>query len=316
MTKFSLEERMEYLKEYGSHCMAYSTLQPGMQYFDVKDKGYIAYKKTGNKLFVLGNPVCSYDNMENITGEFINSNKKVGFLQTNNYLRDLLTTEFNFFGTQMGIETIIPSYWNLKGKKKQNIRTAINKIKKDNIIIKENPSEKNYEFLSNEWLNTRKTKSKEISFLVRPMNMIEKDTRKFFAYKEDKPIGLIFFDPLYSNQKIIGYVPNICRSSKDFKQGIYYALINEGFNTFKNENKYINLGLSPLKQNIFFPNESKNLKKIFNFVYNKGNMFYNFKGLDFTKSRFIGEEHPTFYLHKNKLPILDLYRVFRLSNLI
>ena len=56
---FSLNERIAYLKKYGGYVMAYSTLQPGMQYFDMIGVGYLAYMVKGRTRFVLGDPVCA-----------------------------------------------------------------------------------------------------------------------------------------------------------------------------------------------------------------------------------------------------------------
>ncbi len=42
---FCFEERMAYLRQYGSHCMSFSVLQPHMKFFDVPGKGFIAYRR-------------------------------------------------------------------------------------------------------------------------------------------------------------------------------------------------------------------------------------------------------------------------------
>ena len=38
----SFAERVGYLKQYGVHSQSFSTLQPGMKYFDVPGIGYVA----------------------------------------------------------------------------------------------------------------------------------------------------------------------------------------------------------------------------------------------------------------------------------
>ena len=51
--------------------------------------------------------------------------------------------------------------------------------------------------ISENWIKTRKVKSQEIRFLIRPLLMpYSEGVRSFYAYVEDKPVGFIFFDPI------------------------------------------------------------------------------------------------------------------------
>lgn len=318
--QFSFEERIFYLREYGSHCMSYSALQPGMQYFDVPGKGYIAYinKWWGN--YVLGDPVCDAKDRQALIGEFLLHHNNSAFIQISEPVAELLHEEFGYYGTQFGIESIIYlDNWDLKGKKKQVLRTSVNQARKKGIYFKENYNEYRHDQLSEEWMKTRKVKGREIGFLIRPMNMDYQDgTRKFCAYLGGELIGFIFFDPIYSQNKVIGYAPNISRFSNTFKQGIFYSLMIHAIDTFKNEGiKQINLGLSICAvdgQDDDY--ESNILKNIIRLLYKYGNKVYSFKGIHFTKSRFQGEEFKTFCSHKRKLPIKHFTTIFKLTNVI
>jgi len=149
------------------------------------------------------------------------------------------------------------------------------------------------------------------------MNMdYEEGTRKFFAFQGDAFIGLIFFDPVYSNGQIISYVPNISRFNPSFKQGIFYSIMIHAMDIFKKEGiKQIHLGLSAFAvndTNSYF--EADIPKKIVRFLYEHGNRIYSFKGIHFTKSRFRGTEYRTFCSHKGKLPFREIITLFKLSN--
>ena len=54
-------ERFELIRRYGSHSLAYSTLQPGLEYFDTEG-GFLAYRRKGipgmRFVVVLGDPVA------------------------------------------------------------------------------------------------------------------------------------------------------------------------------------------------------------------------------------------------------------------
>jgi NADPH-dependent 2,4-dienoyl-CoA reductase/sulfur reductase-like enzyme len=73
------------------------------------------------------------------------------------------------------------------------------------------------------------------------------------------PSGFIFFDPIYENGEVIGYVPNISRASESFPLGIFYTLMAKVFEQFKAEGiPYIFLGLFPLA--LSYPLSLQNLK--------------------------------------------------------
>ena len=51
-------------------------------------------------------------------------------------------------------------------------------------------------------------------------------------------------------------------------------------------------------------------------IFEYGNSFYNFKGLEFAKSRFEGKIHPVFYCHRRPLPFFSISALSRLSGFI
>ena len=316
--RFTFEERLSYLKEYGSHCMSFSALQPGIQYFDMPGIGYIAYEQKWGLRAVLSDPVCNKKDQETLIGEFLKKDTPTGFAQVSEPVTKLLYEKFGYFSTQFGIESVIDlNNWNLKGKKKQVLRTSLNQAKKRGIVVSENYTENRHNQFSKQWMKTRKLDSREIRFLIRPMEMDhQEETRKFYAYQEDKLIGFIFFDPVYSNGKVISYVPNISRFDCSFKQGIFYTIMIAAMDIFKEEEiEQIHLGLSP-----FAVNDSNSLfeagfpKKMVRFLYLNGNRIYSFKGMHFTKSRFRGTEYRTFCAHKGKLPFREIMTLFKISN--
>jgi len=317
---FTFSERVEYLKKFGRHSMAFSALQPKMRYFDIEGVGYIAYRKQWGSVVCLGDPVCAVEDREQMISAFIAKYPRPLFIQVTKSVADLIHELTGFYATQFGKETLIDlNTWKLSGKKKQVIRTAINHAEKDGVTVKESYGDMAYRNLSDSWLETRKCKGREIIFLIRPMEMDYKEgTRRFFAYQGDEMIGFIFFDPVYENGDVVGYVPNISRASEKFPQGIFYMLMAKAFEKFKEEGiPYVFLGLSPLA--LDYPpkaTESKVLRWMLEFTAKHLNFLYNFKGIDFTKSRFRGVEEPTFAVHKSLMPSKDFICVFKICNVI
>ncbi|HNY66196.1 MAG TPA: DUF2156 domain-containing protein [Deltaproteobacteria bacterium] len=318
---FGTEERIEYLKKYGNHCMSFSHFQDEMHYFDISGIGYIAYRKKWGRRFVLADPVCHENDREYLLGEFMKDRIGTTFVQISEPVAELIHEKFGLYSSQFGIETIVDlKTWDLKGKKKQVLRTAINKARKDGIRIVE--LEESSEFddaLSRKWMRTRKVKRKEVVFLIRNKDQkYQEGTRRFYAFMGDEALGFIHFDPVYENGKLIGYVPNISRFSPDFKQGIFYPLMVHAMETFKNEGvPYLYLGISPLVvDEKDKPCESKLFKFFVRQFYKFGNYFYSFKGLHFTKSRFQGREVKTFCAHAEMLPTRAFITVFHMCNVI
>ena len=222
---FTFTERVGFLKKYGTHSQSFSTLQPGMQYFDVPGMGYIAYMRKWGATFVLSDPVCAPEDFGSLLESFHQKFPNASYIQVSKPVVDFLHLRFGLYGTQFGSESRIDlSKWSLSGKKKQILRTALNQAEKNGITVKERFSDDHTREISEAWIRTRKCKSNEIRFLIRPMEMdYRENERHFYAYQDGKAAGFIYFDPIYRNNEIISYVPNISRANADFRQGIFYT---------------------------------------------------------------------------------------------
>lgn len=318
--EFTFSERVQYLKEFGVHSQAFSTLQPDMRYFDITGVGYIGYMRKWGKIFVLSDPVCAPQHFELMLERFHARFPNATFIQCTKAVVDILHRRFGHYGTQFGSEIRIDlQNWSLSGKKKQIIRTAINQAEKQGVVVKERFSDDHTREISEAWIRTRKCKSNEIRFLIRPMEMnYRENERHFYAYQDGKPVGFVYFDPIYHHNRIISYVPNISRANAEFKQGLFYPLIVHAMEVFKAEGvPFLDLGLVPLMfSRDDEPQESKLLKPLLKMVWERGNFLYNFQGLAFTKSRFRGEEEPTYVAHPKALPLLEFVAMFKLTRLI
>lgn len=317
---FTFAERVGYLKKYGTHSQSFSTLQPGMQYFDVPGVGYLAYMRKWGGTFVLSDPVCDPDKFAVVLEHFHNRFPNASYIQVSKRVVDFLHLRFGLYGTQFGSESRIDlGKWSLTGKKKQILRTALNQAEKNNITVKERFSDDHTREISEAWIRTRKCKSNEIRFLIRPMEMeYRENERHFYAYQDGKAVGFIYFDPIYHNNEIISYVPNISRANADFRQGIFYTLMAHAMDAFKAEGvPFVDLGLIPLSLDSTTEHqESRSLKRLLHLVYEKGNFLYNFKGLEFTKSRFRGDDFKTYCCHRRAIPALEFLAMFKLTRLL
>ncbi|WP_148861974.1 DUF2156 domain-containing protein [Marinobacter fonticola] len=318
--RLTFSQRVDYLKKYGMHTQSFSTLQPGMDYFDLPGVGYIGFMRKWGMTFVLSDPVSATEHFEFMLERFHARYPNASYIQVSKPVVDILHRRYGLYGTQFGSESRIDlQKWSLKGKKKQIIRTAVNQAECSGVTVQERFSDDHTREISEAWIRTRKVKSNEIRFLIRPMEMqYRENERHFYAYQDGKAAGFIYFDPVYQNNRIISYVPNISRANADFRQGIFYTLMAHAMAVFQSEGvPYLDLGLIPLSlDKTTEPQESRMLKRTLHGLYEKGNFLYNFKGLEFTKSRFRGESLKTYCCHKRAIPALEFLAMLKLTRVL
>lgn len=315
-----MARRVACLKQFGNHPMAFSTMQPDMSYFEVPGVGYIAYAQYWGMRFSLADPVCDPQHRELMLDRFVEQYPNAVFVQVTKPVVDHLHRHHGYYGTQFGSESKIDlAGWSLRGSKKQIIRTAVNQARNQGIQIRESGFDHDVKRISEAWIRTRRCKNNEIRFLIRPMIIDYREgTRYFYAYHHGEAVGFIFFDPIYQSGKLIGYVPNISRSSANFKQGLWYALMAHAMEVFKEEGvTYLDLGLVPLMlANEIEPQESRLLRMTMSVIRERMDFLYNFKGLEFAKSRFQGTVEKTYCCHRSAMPAIAMTAMFRLTRII
>ncbi|MBD3253360.1 DUF2156 domain-containing protein [Candidatus Pacearchaeota archaeon] len=321
------QEIFNYIKKYGSHTMAYSTLQPRMNYFIVEGIGFIAYakyKKTSNKRYVLGDPVCDFMKIEEILKLFLERFPKTTFVQVSQPISKILNN-WKFYATPLGIETSIDlNEFNISKGKKKNLRNNIRNCKGKVRVFEDTELEKislnRIHEISEDWLKKEKKGKKELRFLARPFVSIpEIGTRRFFAFKDDEMIGFIIFNPIYRNRELIGYSSDILRTSSEAPRGTGDFLLYLSMKKLKREGiPILGLGLSPFygleKDSMDF--SDKPTLFLLKQIYNKGSSLYSFSGLAEHKIQFEGKESNVYFCHRNSFPILDIYKLFRICNAI
>lgn len=317
---FSHAQRIGYLKEYGSHSQSFSTMQPGMSYFDLPGIGYIAFMKKWGVKLALADPVCAPAHFEQIIDAFLKCHPSGQFVQVSRPVVEILHRKYGYYGTQFGSEIRIDlQKWDLKGSKKQVIRTAINQATAMGVEVRESHKDDEAAKISRAWIKTRACSRQEIRFLIRPLkNDYRENSRHFYAYLNDRAVAFVFFDPIYEGNRIISYVPNISRSCPSFKQGLWYVIMSYAMEIFKKEGlPYLDLGLVPLMlADEIESQESRALRRIVGLIHEQGNSFYNFKGLEFAKGRFHGKVDKNYCCHKRSAPLFSLLALLRMTGVV
>jgi lysylphosphatidylglycerol synthetase-like protein (DUF2156 family) len=321
-----LAERLDLLRKYGRCSMAYSSLQDGMEFYLQPGIGFIPYstvQTTRPTPIVLGIPICAPENTKTLLEQFIVDCGTPAFMHADKETGKVLQ-ELGFYVNEIGVETMIDiNEFTLDGEKKQYLRQQRNRGIKDGVkVVEQQRSQVESQALraiSEDWMERKAVKGHEMSFLVRPaVYDDEPDVRKFYGIKNGETVGFVFFDPMYDNGKIVGYMANILRSCCEGYSVTDYIIL-EAMEVFRKEGiPVVSLGFSPFC-NVDDKGEfhySKRLKKLFQYTYEHANYLYGFKTLAFHKTRYrpgtVGcREEKVYAASKEPFPIFCLYGIFR-----
>jgi hypothetical protein len=319
MNDFPDNTLVDFLKKYGSHTIAYSSVyDENLTTFCLSNKGYIRYGFDKHTRFMLGDPICSKENLKILVESFIedcNKNNHILIAMQCSYETALIFSENDYNANHMGVETILYlKTFDTKGKQKTKVRRWLNSAKNAGINVKEESfKNKNVSAeiseISKNWLSGKENQ-KELTLLTRPLLLkAEEDVRIFCGYQDDKIIAFNGFEPMYSDGKIIGYYANFCRQDESAPNGTLDLIMDKAREVFKSEGcEYFSFGMSPfsdINDSHQFHNPVISLLLETNYKY--GNSLYSFKGLDFHKKAYHdgvnSERKPMYLISKGTLPI-------------
>ena len=247
------QERLRLVQQHGNFALAYSaTFQPDMNHFGDED-GFLAYKQVGSTAFVLSDPVAPRGHRENLIYRFAMVRSDACFWQISRPVAEILA-RYDFCVSEMGIETRLAlDNYSFIGPTKRNFRRASQRAARGGIVIAERPVAsldcEELEFISKLWRQSRTIKDREMTFLTRPAILADEiDVRKFFAFDRDGKLqAFAFFDPIYENGRVSGYLCSAKRRHPEADTLIGYMLLRTAIEIFTSEGcKVLSLGLSPL----------------------------------------------------------------------
>jgi len=320
---FNIQQRLEYLKLYGNHTMAYSLLQQHMEYFDVPEIGFLGYRKYGNTEFVLSNPICADKDLCTLVGLFLENHHDACFVQITEPFSSFLRESFHFYTVQMGIETWIDGVkWSLSGPSKTHLRRWINTAKNAGLTVSDLSQADivagRYS-LQDEWLQTR-AQTRALTFLTREVYSdpaFAGLTRLFGAYKGKELLSIVEFDPIFDATRVSAYYVNVVQFKKEAPNGTSDYIVSEAFSQFVKEGALkLSFGMSPLARLSPCVNEPPFVRCLGSWLYRNANSFYNFKGNYFHKEKYRGDEIPVFYATRKWNALPDVFRLFRLVGIV
>jgi lysylphosphatidylglycerol synthetase-like protein (DUF2156 family) len=324
MTSVALGVRVALLREHGTFPQAYSaTFQDGLSHFG-DERGFVAYKSVGRTSLVLGDPVAAQADWTDLISRFLAAHPDAGFWQVSREMVQMLAPR-GFFINEMGPDIRLDlAHYNLVGRKKQNLRSAVNQAARLGYVTREalltSVDIKEVASLSEEWRRTRTIGGREVSFLNRPLVLAdEPDVRKFFMFDETgKIVAFCGFDPIFERGAVVGYVAQHNRHRPEVASFADYAIKSCAIEAFQAEGKkWLFLGLAPfayINDWEFLPYKNWLVRRSFVFAYTNtlfNRFVYPLKGHEAHKRQFRGVPQQTYYCF-NTLPSLPrLIKVLR-----
>ncbi len=311
----NIDDVKSFIIENGKNPLSYLILEEDKNiFYSERVRGLVGYKIVNGVFVILGDIVveeggenifieellefCKYQKLEIL---FLNS--------TGEYKKELLS--LGLHQAKYGEDCIFTlDEYDLKGKRAQKIRTAINKSKKLGVEVHEYKIEEGRdEFIENSfreitdaWIKNKGSMMME--FTVGSMNLEAPENRRYFySILDGVIIAFVVFVP-YDNRK--GYIADITRRREGAPQGAIESIIYDGFMTLKEEGaEEGNMGLCPL-YNVVDDFSGFN-EKFLNEIYERFSKFYNFKALRHSKEKYgptTWKNRYLFYSGKNFFKIL------------
>lgn len=334
------EELTMLLKRFGRTCMAYSSLQEGVQHFVVSGVGYISYATlprvgpVGPLPVALSDPVSCPTMYKRMTEEFLRAHPGAMFVQISREYADVLD-KLGYSINNMGGETEIDvAKFTYSGHAKRGLRQPPQHAKKAGLTVIEVTTDADLEHyrnelvrVSDEWEAARGTVGRKAWFINRRpvLTKVEPGVRRFAALHNGSLVAWIFFDPMYQEGQVVGYYANITRHTSSAHTGTLGLIIKEAMEKFKKTEpsvKVLSLGMSPFHNLVDDSYRyDEDLRRMFLWLMEKANDFYPYKGLALSKAKYGGGMtdgryndpcvawKPVYMAHTAWQPRFDMYRL-------
>jgi phosphatidylglycerol lysyltransferase len=313
------DQLTSFLKENGGNHVSHLIFIKDKEIFWTKERDVlIVYKRIGNKLMVLGDPIGDEAKIQEAIKKFceysINEGFKPIFYQISpQYMQYYHDSGFRFL--KVGEEGLVKlQQFSLEGKQGAKLRTRLNKFTRNSFTFSVvHPPHSNQllseiKHISDSWLGTQKEKGFSV------VSFSKEYVLRFPLALLHNPTGdIIAFATLTTNYKNTITI-DLMRKYSDSPHGTMDVLFIHIFQWAKNNGyQTCSLGMTPLS-NVGSCKHSFTGEKLIRFAYLYGNSMYNFKGLKEFKSKFTSNWEPKYLAYKKTLLPVTLFQLLFLIN--
>mgnify|MGYP001310506636 CR=1 FL=1 len=221
--------RADLLRAHGVDPISYSTLQPGLEYFETSF-GYVAYARAAGFALTLGPPVCAAGDRRAMLERFFSAVKRPVFF----YVLADVAQEAKELGGRwyrrcaIGIDKVLSLDAPLDRDAK--VKSAAKKAKKAGLTLEEvrpSAADRPRIFDINAAYLKKAAVPVEMRFLNRPLSFDDDGLARLFVLRvEGELLGYASVDPYgFEGGRPTGYLLNLLRFGKTSLWGVYYSAV-------------------------------------------------------------------------------------------
>ncbi|QDZ15278.1 bifunctional lysylphosphatidylglycerol flippase/synthetase MprF [Humibacter ginsenosidimutans] len=225
------------LREHGGGTFGFMATWPGNRtWFSADGSASVTYRLLGRTVIVLSDPVCAAGRTASTITEFIawcdDNGRTPAFYSAHDEVLDA-TRRQGWQAVEVGVESLIPlDAFTLTGKRKQNIRTAINRAQRENVRAEWTTYEAldadqraGLKALSRSWKQGKPLP--EMGFtLGRFEQLADPEVQLMLAYDDTGALHAVTsWLPVHRSGRLIGYTLDVMRRSADAMPGVIEFLI-------------------------------------------------------------------------------------------
>ena len=316
----SERQEADKLVEYGGESMSFMTTWEGNSYwFSPSGHSGIAYRLLHGIALTttgpFGDPDEYADDLDEFTRFCTAHSWSPVFYSIHKPQRDLLAAR-GWSTLTVGTEMVVtPSLWQTKGKKWQDIRTAINKAKRDNITdVLTTFNDASWDVqsqivdISEQWAELKALP--EMKFTLGGLDEL-RDPRMAILYAVDdqgKVLAVTSWMPTYRQGQVIGWTLDFMRHRTDSPNGIMEFLIARMAERLRDQGtaEFMSLSAAPLAGMDGSEDRTAFLQHALHLVADLMEPAYGFRSLFFFKKKFQPSEHPVYICYPDPAQLAQI----------
>lgn len=225
-----MNAREQLVVAHGSDAIAYSTLQPGLQYFETS-YGYIAYRESHGVRLTLGAPVCAPGDRQALAEQFLGQGAPAVFFYVAEDFARLWAGRRWVAG--IGVDKVL-KLGSARLDEAKAVRGAVKKAAAAGFALEPLQTVGTEARAQLEAINARylegRALSYEMKFLNRPMQLDDGGLGRHFALRwredgVDAVRGYVRLNPCFRDGRPAGYLLDVLRFAKTKLWGVFYAAV-------------------------------------------------------------------------------------------
>lgn len=288
--------------------LSWMTTWRGNRYWFAPSGGYVAYRISAGVALALGTPIGPTGNWRDSVEGFVRFCGDNGwtpcFYSANSAFRDL-TAEMGWRSVEIAQQAVVPlGGLNFAGKRFQNIRTALNRAKKEGIRAEwvsyakaSLKIRRQIEELSEEWVANQKLP--ELGFTLGGIaELRDPEVRCMVAVDSDLMVhGVTSWLPVYHDGAVAGWTLDLMRRRKDgFPNSMEFLIASAALSLRDEGYDFVSLSGVPLVRSVHQAEDGAHTtsRRLLDWVGSRLEPVYGFRSLMAFKSKFAPIYEPLF----------------------